>query len=200
MDELFDFSGSSVLYEDVMRDALDSRVLIFNSKIDSDVVEDYIYHILVWNQEDNGLAPEKRKKIYFLFNSPGGDAIISMVLCDIINASATPIIGVGLGIVCSAAFYTYICCHKRIAFENTVFLRHDGDLCVANSSSKAKDTMAFLSTMDVRVKEHVLKYTSMSEEFYDNTYETEFYMYADAAVEIDACDKIITSLDEIWEV
>ena len=45
--------------------------------------------------------------------------------------------------------------------------------------------------MDNRTKEHVLKYTNISEDFYDENYEKEVYLYADEAKSLGCVDYII---------
>ena len=58
-------------------------------------------------------------------------------------------------------------------------------------SKKVKDTVAFFESGDQRTKEFVLSRTKMTEEFYDQYYDTELYMYADRAKELGVVDKII---------
>ena len=51
-----------------------------------------------------------------------------------------------------------------------------------------------------KTKQHVLKYTKMTEEFYEEHIDREFYMYEDEAKELGCVDKIIgedSDLDEI---
>ncbi len=179
------------LYETVVRDALQNRILVFNDVVDDAIIENYIYYILKWNFEDAKLAPEDRKPIRMIINSPGGDAIASLGLVDVIMSSITPIIGVGIGYVASAAFYIYIACHTRVAFKNTVFLQHEGTLTVSNSRGKAKDTMEFIDEMEDRIKTLVIQLTKMNSEEYDDRYEKEYYMYADLAKQEGVVDLII---------
>lgn len=159
------------------------RVLLLNDEIDPFVIDNYEMFILNWNREDKDIPKDKRKPIKLYINSVGGDMFSAMSLIDIISSSVTPIIGVGFGLVASAAFHIYIACHKRIAFPNTVFLMHDGEMSISNSTSKAKDTIKFLNHMDERVKQHVLQYTKITEDFYDSHFEQEVYMYPDEARE-----------------
>ena len=84
-----------------------------------------------------------------------------------------------------------ISAHERIAWKNSIFLQHDGEVCVSNSRSKAKDTMKFFDSMEERTKQYVLERTKMTEEFYDKIYEQEYWMYADEAKDLGVVDKII---------
>lgn len=184
------------LYEETVRDWLDNRTLILNEQIDDDVIESYILFILRWNREDKHKPIDEREPIHLYVNSPGGDLVVAMNLCDAILNSKTPVIGVGFGLVASAAFHIFISCHRRISFQNTVFLMHDGSVSVNSSGSKAKDTMKFYDRIDERVRAHVIARTGMAEQFYDDHYDQELYMYADDAKDLEIVDEVV-GVDDI---
>lgn len=167
------------------------RVLVLNDEINNCVLDYYSLFILNWNREDKDLPPEKRKPIKLYINSVGGEIFNAMNLVDVIEHSITPVIGVGFGIIASAAFHIYIACHERIAFPNSVFLMHDGELSISNSTSKAKDIMKFFERMEDRIKHFVLRRTLIDEDYYDSHFNQEVYMYADEAKEKDIVFKII---------
>ena len=184
-------SYQMTLYEETIREWLDRRTLVVNADIDENIIEDYVLHILKWNLEDKHVPVDEREPIKVYINSPGGDLIEAMYLCDVIATSKTPVITVGFGIVASAAFHIFITGHKRIAFQNTVLLMHDGQMYVQNSGAKVKDTMKFYDSMDDRVKKHVLNHTKFTEEYYDSHYNQELYLYADKAKELGVVDEIV---------
>lgn len=190
------------LYDEIMRDCIQNRILIFNEDVNDSLIENYIMYILKWNREDKNISDvSKRKKITIILNSYGGDCMIGfggMVNC--LENTKTPVRVVGVGTVASMAFYIYICCKERYSFKDTVFLLHDGEKAAYNSGSKFKNVAAFFENMDRRTKEHVLKYTNISEDFYDENYEKEVYLYADEAKELGCVDYIIgedCTLDDI---
>lgn len=176
------------------------RVLLLNDEIDAFIIDNYEMFILNWNREDKDIPKDKRKPIKLYINSVGGDMYTTMNFIDVISSSVTPIIGVGFGLVASAAFHIYIACHKRIAFPNTIFLMHDGELSISNSTSKAKDTMKFLNRMDERIKRHVLQHTTISEEFYDSHFEQEVYMYPDEARENGIVNLLVGEDADIYDI
>lgn len=195
-------SGSDDLYEEVIRENLNNRILIFNQEVNDSLIEDYIMYILKWNREDRDIEDiSKRKEITIILNSCGGDCFIGfggMVNC--IENSKTPIKVIGIGLVASMAFYIYICAKKRYAFKNTILLMHDGELSAQSSGGKFKDVALFFENMDKRTKDHVLKYTNMTEEFYDSQYDREYYVYANDAKKLGCVDYIIgedCTLDDI---
>ena len=175
-------AGNDDLYTEIIKENLANRVLIFNDEVNDSIIENYILYILKWNREDKDIEPSKRRKIKIILNSPGGDCMIgfgAMVNC--IEQSKTPIVAVGMGLVASMAFHIYIACIERIAFNDTIFLMHDGEQSASSSSGKFKDIAKFFENMDNRTKQHVLKYTNIDEDFYDSHQDREFYMYADEA-------------------
>lgn len=184
--------GSDSLYEEIIKENLEHRTLIFNEDVNDSLIENYILYIMKWNREDRDIEPSKRRKITIILNSPGGECILGfggMVNC--IEQSKTPIRVVGMGLVASMAFYIYITAKDRFALQNTVFLMHDGEMSASSSGGKFKDVARFFESMDSRTKQHVLKYTNMSEEFYDSHLDREFYCYADKAKELGCVDYII---------
>ena len=187
----FDMDTSS-LYEKNISDFLDERTIVFNSIVNDDMMENVILYILKWNKEDENLPVDKRKKIKFFISTPGGSTFTAWSIIDVIENSKTPIIGVCFDMCASAGFYIYIACHDRVAFKNSAIMEHDGQVSIENSGKKAKDVMAFFDTMDDRIKEHVLKYTKIDSDFYDNIYDTEFWFFAnDRGKELGVVDKII---------
>ncbi len=188
---ILDTTGDSTFYDEVIRDYYDNRILLLNDDISDNLIENCIIYILKWNQCDKGLSAKDRKPITIYINSGGGDSIIAMQLVDIIKTSMTPIKVVGMSLVASAAFHIFIAGHERICFNNTIFLMHDGDVTISNSTSKAKDTMKFIEELDNRYKNHVLSSTSMTEEFYDAHYDIEFFFFGNKAKEYGVVDKII---------
>lgn len=184
---------SNDIFDKLNQELFDKRILVFNDEVDACVIENYVLYILKWNADDNcmGIPVEKREPIKIYFNSPGGSTIQGGVLMDIIMHSTTPVVGVAFSLVASMAYHIYLSCKDRIAFPNSIFLQHDGEIEVSNTSSKVKDTVKFFESMDERFKRHVLNRTAMTEEFYDEKYEQEYWMYADEAKKYGIVHKII---------
>lgn len=188
------------VYDELMKYYADKRVLIINKDIDNSVIESYAIRILRWNDEDKDILPEKRNPITILIHSCGGDLYSTLFLIDMIKQSKTPIRTVGMGFVASAAYYIYINGHDRLAFENTVFLQHDGTISIADSNSKVKDFIAFNDLMEERIKEFILAQTKIDAEFYDKTFDKEYYFFADKGKELGVVDKIIGQDVELADI
>jgi ATP-dependent Clp protease protease subunit len=188
------------VYDELMKYYTDKRVLIVNKDIDNSVIESYAIRILRWNDEDKNVPSDKRQPITILIHSCGGDLFSTLFLIDIIKQSKTPIHTVGMGLVASAAYYIYINGHDRLAFENTVFLQHDGTISIADSNSKVKDFMAFNDLMEDRIKESILTQTKIDSDFYDKTFDKEYYFFADKGKELGVVDKIIGQDIELADI
>lgn len=200
-DFILPISGSqSDTYDELYREFLGKRILVFNEEVDDSMVENIVMYILKWNMDDVDIPVDKRKPIKIFFSSVGGDTFVSQNVADVILQSKTPVIGIGLSLVASACYHIFLACHERVAFSNSIFLQHDGSISIANSTKKAKEVMSFFSSAEDRAKQFVLSRTNMDEQFYDEHYDVELYMYADRAKELGVVDKIIgedITIDEI---
>lgn len=177
----------------IIDEFLEHRILVLNTEISDAILEDYVLYILKWNAEDNKMhiPTKQRKPIRVYINSPGGDLFSGNMLIDVIGASKTPVIGVAFSLVGSMAYHIYLACHERVAFYNTVFCQHEGNVAVANTTSKAKDIMEFFTTMDERLNAQILERTNMDAEYLKSKETNEYYMYADEAKEMGIVHKII---------
>lgn len=204
MAELMTLLGgqSDDLYEEIIKENLEKRILVLNDEINETVLENYILYILKWNREDKeaGIPVTSRKVITIYINSPGGSSMDGFSMVDVMLQSITPIRTICFGLAASMGYHIMLAGKERISFKNSIMLQHDGEVAVQNSTSKARDTMNFFENMERRTKQYVLERTHMTEEFYDKIYDQEYWMYADEAKELGCIDKIIgedISFDEI---
>lgn len=179
------------IYDKLSAGFLQKRILIFNQDVTAMVIDDAISWILQWNIEDVLIPKKERVPITIFIHSYGGDMYAAGPMMDIIRSSETPIRVVGLGLIASAAYLIYLAADERYAFNNSIFLQHDGEIDLSNSSGKAKDTMEFFDGMNERTKQFVLERTTMDEDTYDRNVNREFYMYSDKAQEYGVVHKII---------
>lgn len=197
-DVLFTIPEDKVMTESnstqsIVDEFIEKRILVFNTEVDETLLENYVLYILKWNAEDNnaGIPIKKRKTIKIYFNSPGGDLFSGGMFMDVISTSKTPIIGVAFSLVGSMAYHIYLSCPIRVAFVNSIFCQHEGDVAISNASSKVKDVMEFFNDMDERLKQHILNHTTMSLDFITEKEKNEYYMFAQEAYENGIVHKII---------
>ena len=192
--------GCDELFNEIVKENLDQRILIFNDEVNEGVIENYILYILKWNREDKDLPIDKRHPITIVLNCPGGNVFDGFSVVDVIMQSKTPVRGLCIGMAASMGYHILLACNERIAFKNSVLLQHDGEIAIQNSTSKARDTMKFFEDGEKRTKEYVLSRTKMTEEFYDKIYDQEYWMYATEAKTLGCIDSIIgedIDLDDI---
>ena len=102
-----------------------NRTIWIDGEIDK-VTLDLVSKIIRWNREDKDLPIKERKPIRILFNSPGGSLDVEETIVSIIRLSKTPIYGIALGMVASAASLIFLACHKRFALKNAYLILHRG--------------------------------------------------------------------------
>jgi len=102
-----------------------NRCLWLDSEIDENNF-DLVQAVVRWNQDDKDIPVEERKPIKIFFHSPGGSLDVGEILTSIIKLSRTPVYGIALGMVASAASVVYLGCHKRYALPNAYFILHRG--------------------------------------------------------------------------
>ena len=193
-------SNQNSAYEELYREYLDERTLFLNNEINEDVIEDYVMYIIKWNKEDRDLPDDKRRPIKIFISSPGGNVFDANILIDVITNSKTPVWGIGLDLVASAAYIAFLACHRRCAFKNSVFLQHEGEMAIENSRSKFKQTSEFFDSQEKSTKEFILSRTNMTSDFYDSIFEVEFWMTSEKAKELGVVEEIIgidCSMDDI---
>jgi ATP-dependent protease ClpP protease subunit len=172
---------------------LQDRKIVLNTAIDIDCIEKVVLQILKFNEEDKNIPVSKRKPIQLLIHSGGGDVITAMNVIDVIKTSKTPVHGIALGLVGSAAGIIYISTHKRFAYPNSTILIHDGSLMLSSTAKKAKQTMEYYDKLDERIKNIILENTKIPGELYDQKADEEWYILSQPeGVELGIVDEIIS--------
>lgn len=176
---------------------LENRVLWFDDEI-SDLSLLYVKNILRWNREDKNIPIEQRKPIKLLFHSVGGDLDIQAMISDIVKMSKTPIIGIAMGAVCSAAAYIFLTCHKRYMLPSSYFLFHKGSIGV---SGGANDILSLIEDykeqLDTLVNK-IITTTTFTKEEVETNIDADWYVRAPLALEKKVVDKIIDDINELY--
>ena len=174
---------------------LTNRTIWINEEITGDLTHELIHYITKWNREDKGIPEEDRKPIRLLFDSPGGELDAQAAICSVIELSKTPVIGIAIGMVASAASYIYLSCHARMALKSSYFILHKG------SAQLNGDFDNIMSSIDDYKKEidklinfiiERSKYTRTEVEEHINK---DWYIRAPEALEKGVVDEIITDIN-----
>ena len=175
---------------------LKDRELLLNSDIDESTL-DFSMYIIRWNMEDRGVPVEIRKPIKIYINSLGGDTNVIMNLADVISASKTPVITIGMGNVLSAAGMLLMAGHKRYIFKSTTILIHDGYETVYGETAKVLDNLEYKKEFEALYRKYVVQHTNISERLMDENYRRDWFMLGEEAIKYGVADKIISSLDDL---
>ena len=208
MNNSFDFTDDFIEVQEIMKTnlpeptlleyyrALNNREIIWNDDIGDNMMEVPL-HILKWNREDKGIPIEDRKPIRFWINSDGGDLNITMFTANMIALSKTPVITIGMGCAYSSGGLLLMSGHKRLVFESTSVLIHDGSTGAIGDTSKVIDNLEFTKQFKVRMKEFILSHTNISEDLLDKNYHRDWFLFSEDVIKYGLADKIITDISEI---
>ena len=182
-------------------DDLEERKLYINDVIDSEVINDIVYHILRYNKLDKGIPKDERKPIILYLNSPGGSISDGYGLIDAIIDSETPVYTVNQALCASMGFLIFIAGQKRFSMRHSEYLLHDGSTMDFNSTAKVRDRMEFETVqLEKMTKDYVCSRTNIDEDLYDRNYRKEWYFLPKEGKELGVVDYIVgedCSIDEI---
>ena len=179
-------------YED-----LHNRVIWINEEIDGNLTQEIVHYIMKWNREDKGIPEMDRKPIRLLFDSNGGDLDAQAAICSAIELSKTPVIGVAVGLVASAASLIYLSCHVRLAFKSSYFILHKG------SAALSGDYENIISSIEDYKKEiekmigFIIEKSKYTREEVEEHINKDWYVRAQEALEKGMVDEIVTDINAL---
>ena len=174
---------------------LDNRVLSLIGEVDDNCF-DLVSKIIFWNRQDKGIEPAQRKPIRIFICSHGGDLDVEETLTSIIKLSKTPVYGVALGMVASAASLIYLSCHRRFALPNAYFVFHQGSCAnVAGSYSEVQAAMADYKQQVEKMEQFYIENTLYPEEVIKEKIQKDWYIYAKEAKEYNVITDVIDDID-----
>ena len=149
--------------------------------------------IRFWNQRDadNSIPVSKRDPIKLYIDSGGGSLSDTFTIVDAITLSKTPIITINMGCAYSGGFFIFICGDKRIAYPNSSFMFHEGNVGNSADAGKFRNFSDFYLKQLDQLKEITLKHTNMTPEFYKEHQKDDLWLTPKEAVELGCCDEIL---------
>ena len=176
-------------YED-----LEDRVYQLVGEVDEGLL-DFSRHVIRWNREDKGKPVEERKPIKLFFFSPGGSLDINYSVIDIIRLSKTPIIGINMGVCCSAAAFIYLACHKRYMLPHSYFVFHQGSSQMSGTYGEVVAIMTDYQNQVAELSSFMEERTTYSSEEITNNIVTEWYVREEEALEKGVCHEVIEDIE-----
>ena len=189
-EESLKLDGSGNLAAYWFNEGLESRTIVINDEITSNVVEQVILPLKKFEAED----VDAQVKIYL--STIGGSAWDGMVVANIIDSVKCPVEVVVLGYAMSMGSYILMAGYNnpkvtKKCYPFSFALIHAGSLSLAGDVKKIKQTQHFNDRFDKRVKEFVLTHTKITEEEYEKHEDDEWYIDSDEMLEYGLVDEII---------
>jgi len=153
--------------------------------------------ILRWNMEDAGKPPAERKPIWLYIMSYGGDMDYMWSTIDMILTSSTPVYTVNVGVAASAASLIFLAGHKRFMLPRSKLIVHEGSAQLAGDAIKVMDQSESYRKQLKQMKEFILAHTAIPRSQLMKKRSNDWEIDADFCLANQACDVIISSLDEI---
>ena len=172
-----------------------NRIIWIDGEID-DMLLDVASKIIRWNREDKDLSIKERKPIRIFFNSPGGSLDVEETLVSIIKLSKTPIYGVALGMVASAASLIYLSCHRRFALQNAYFIFHRGSCQnLGGNYNEIQAAMDDYRAQVEKMEKFYIENTKYPEEVIKEKIKSDWYIHIEEALEFGVVTDLIENID-----
>lgn len=154
---------------------LKERIYWIDREIDGGMFS-LIQYILQWNREDKDIPIDQRKPIRLFFFSQGGSLDVEEALVSMIKISKTPIYGIALGMVASAASMIFLACQKRYALPNTYLLIHQGSAKMNGNYSEIAAAMKDYEEQVERMTSFYIANSNYTEEEIRENIKTDWYV------------------------
>lgn len=160
-----------------------NRIIWIDNEIDK-ITLDVVSKIIRWNREDKEKPIKERKPIRIFFNSPGGSLDVEETIVSIIRLSKTPIYGVALGMVASAASLIFLSCHKRYALRNAYLILHKGSCQnISGDYTNVQNAMEDYRKQIEKLEKFYIDNTNIPEEVIKEKLNSDWYIRGNDLIE-----------------
>lgn len=173
---------------------LSNRIYWVNDEINN-YTYDLVQYIINWNREDKDLPVKERKPIRLIFCSPGGELDVEAAISTTISLSRTPIYGIAISCVASAASLIYLSCHKKYAFTNAYWILHRGSCNISGTYDQVMAAMDDYALTVAQMMQFYQTHTKFTKQEIEENMTTDWYVRLDTAIEKGMVDEVVTSLD-----
>ena len=177
---------------------LSQRTIWVNEEITGDLTNELTHYIIKWNHEDKDIPEMDRKPIKLLFDSPGGDLDAQAAICSMIELSKTPIIGIAIGMVASAASLIYLTCHARLALKSSYFILHKGSATLSGDFENIMNSIDDYKKEVEKMVKVVVNHSNYTPEEVEEHMKKDWYVRAQEALDKGLVDEIISDITAMF--
>ena len=175
---------------------LKDRIIWVNDEVSDDLMHEVIHYVVRWNREDQNIKPDDRRPIYLMFNSPGGSIDAQAAICSIVELSKTPVIGVAVGMVASAASLIFLSCHRRLALKSSYLILHKGSAALNGNFNDLINSIEDYKKEIAKNTKYIAEHSSMTVEEVESHMGSDWYIRCDPeGLEKGLVDEIITDIN-----
>lgn len=195
-EDLFDTKLPNTYSIKYYRD-LKNRTIWINDEITGESTYEIIHYIMKWNREDKDIPEMERQPIHLMFDSPGGDLDAQAAICSIIELSKTPVIGIAIGLVASAASLIYLSCHVRLALRSSYFILHKGSAALSGDFENIMNSIDDYRKEVEKMVNFIIERSKYTKEEVEEHIKKDWYVRAPQALEKGLVDEIITDINAL---
>ena len=195
-EDLFDTKLPNTYSIKYYRD-LKNRTIWINDEITGELTYEIVHYIMKWNREDKDIPEMERKPIRLMFDSPGGDLDAQAAICSVIELSKTPVIGIAIGLVASAASLIYLSCHMRLALKSSYFILHKGSAALSGDFENIMNSIDDYRKEVEKMVNFIIERSSYTKEEVEEHIKKDWYVRAPQALEKGLVDEIITDINAL---
>jgi ATP-dependent Clp protease protease subunit len=150
--------------------------------------------IVTWILEANLTPQNDFDHLTLIINSPGGEVNSAFAIIDAMEGSAIPVHTIGLGMIGSCGFLTFIAGAKghRILTPNTSILSHQWSWGDRGKAHELFATVREYELTQQRMMNHYMKHTGMTKAQIDEKLlpAHDVWLSAEEALDLGVCDQI----------
>ena len=146
-----------ISYEfDVELTLLQNRQIFLQQEVDEEIAEKI-------NKQLFALDTINHQPIHLYIDSPGGSCSAGLSIINTMKTVESPIVTIIIGEACSMGGQISVAGDKRVAYENSVWMAHDGATEMEDYFGKIKDRAKFLEEYDKLLEKHLREHTKLTE-------------------------------------
>lgn len=159
---------------------------------------DIVSKIVRWNREDWGVPVEKRKPIKIYVFSPGGSLDVQDAVCTVIKLSKTPVYGIAIGMVASAASLIYLSTHKKFALRNAYMILHKGSCAnISGDYDNVQNAMEDYRRQVEKLVSFYIEHTKIPEEVIKEKIKSDWYIRGEKLIEGGLVDQWVDTIEDL---